>query len=431
MGTIIRDRRLAAKRQGVIAALDVGSAKITCLIAKPEAARADTGRPVLRVIGVGHQLSRGIARGCVVDVAAAENAIRAAVDAAETMAGTYVSEVFLNLSTHTLASHHVALNAPVPSGEVTREDVRRLLARAAGSFDLGERVRVHALPMDFSVDGHRGIKDPRGMFGESLGVSLHILTAAPGPVRNLTTCVERCHLEVAGLVASPYAAGLAALVEDERDLGAALIDLGGGTTSLSVFFQNRLVYTHTQPLGAQHVTTDIARGLSTPLQQAERMKILFGSAGVAPADHDEMIDAPQVGEEGEETAHHIPRAFLNQIIQPRVEETLELMRDALERSGYATVAGRRVVLTGGAAQLTGMREAAARVLGRQVRIARPLGLMGLPSAMTGPAFAVAAGLLLYPGTAPADVGARAAGRSESGESWLGFNGIRRWLSDVF
>jgi cell division protein FtsA len=233
------------------------------------------------------------------------------------------------------------------------------------------------------------------MYGERLGVDMHVVTAAAGPVRNLSTCIARCHLDIRSLVVSPYAAGLASLVDDEMDLGVCVVDMGGGTTTLAVFFDGNVVYTDSIPIGGQHVTSDIARGLSTPLAHAERMKTLYGNCIPSPADEREQITVPQVGEEDQAQANTIPKSILVGIIQPRLEETFELVRSRLETSGFDKIAGRRIVLTGGASQLAGVRELSQLVLDKQVRMGRPIRIGGLAESTNGPAFSVAAGLIAY------------------------------------
>ena len=373
---------------GLIAGLDVGSTKVCCFIARP-------GQNGIRVIGIGHQVSKGIRSGAVVDMDLAEESIRAAVDAAERMAEETIREVYVNLSGGYPSSHTLGVEVSIAGHAVGESDVRKVLDQGRTRFEAGERYVVHALPVGYTIDGNRGVRDPRGMYGDRLGVDMHVITAATGPVRNLASCVERCHLDIAGLVSSPYASGLACLVEDETDLGVTLIDCGGGTTTLSVYYDGSLVHTDCIPVGGSHVSSDIARGLSTPVLHAERMKTLYGSAISSASDDNEIIDVPQVGETERHSANHVPRSVLVNIIKPRVEETLELVRDRLQNSGVAKMAGKRVVLCGGASQLQGMRELAARVLDRQVRLGRPIRVAGLAEATGGPAFATCAGLLSY------------------------------------
>ena len=265
------------------------------------------------------------------------------------------------------------------------------------------------------------------MYGERLSVTLHVLAAANGPLRNLKTAIERCHLQVDGFVASGYASGLACLVEDEMDLGVTVVDMGGGTTNVAVFHEGALVFADVVPVGGRHVTSDVARGLSTTAQHAERMKTLYGSAIPSPADEREMVSVPQVGEAGADAIQQVPRSILIGIIQPRVEETLELVRDRLVASGMTGVAGRRLVLTGGACQLTGVRELAARILDKQVRVGRPLRLHGLAEATEGPAFATCAGLLAHVIQRPEEAKIAAEANAAHG----GLRRIGRWFKEYF
>ena len=373
---------------GLIAGLDVGTTKVCCFVA-----RFDNG--LVRVIGIGNQVSRGLRAGAIIDMDEAEESIRNAVDAAERMAREPVRETYVNLSGGFPASHTVGVEMSVAGRSVGDSDLRRVLDQARARHEPGERDVVHAIPVGFTIDGSPGIRDPRGMYGERLGVNMHVITAATGPLRNLTVCVERCHLTVAGMVASQYAAGLACLVEDEMDLGVTLIDMGGGTTKIAVFYDGALIHGDAVPIGGDHVTNDVARGLSAPLSHAERLKTLYGSAVPSPSDEGEIIAVPQVGETDEESVSHLPRSILVGVIKPRLEETFELVRDRLTSSSVDKLAGRRVVLTGGASQLHGVRELAARVLDKQVRLGRPMRLKGLAEATGGPAFSSCAGLLLY------------------------------------
>jgi len=380
-------------RNGLIAGLDVGSSKICCFIATVEG----DGRP--RVIGIGQQASHGVKCGAVVDMETCESAILAAVHAAEQMAGETINRVVVNLSGGYPASASVGIEVAIDGHEVGEGDLRRalnqghLVKKLNGKLG-SSRQLIHSIPINYTIDGNRGIRDPRGMFGERLGVNMHLITAGSGAVRNLASCIQRCHLDVAGFVVSPYASGLATLVEDEKELGVTVIDIGGGTTTIAVFFEGKAIYTDLVPVGGIHVTNDIARGLSTPVVHAERMKTLYGHAMAAAADEREMIDVPQVGEEdGDGELQQVPRSILVGIIQPRLEETFELVRSRLETSGFAKVAGRRVVMTGGASQLPGLRDLAALILDKQVRIGRPNRALGLAEATSGPAFSTCAGLL--------------------------------------
>jgi cell division protein FtsA len=416
---------MALARGGLIAALDVGTTKVCCFIARLES----TGHP--RVIGIGHQVSKGMRAGSVVDMEATELSIRAAVEAAERMAGEQIREVFVNLSAGLPDSHTFGVEVSIAGHEVGDHDIRRVLdlGRSRGDTPVDREI-VHAIPVGYTIDGSRGIRDPRGMFGDRLGVDMHVVTAATGPVRNLSVCVARGHLQIASMVISPYASGLASLVEDEMDLGITLIDMGGGTTSIAVFYDGSLVHTGVIPIGGVHVTNDIARGLLTPTAHAERMKTLYGSAMPGASDDRDFIDVPQVGESEHDSPNHVPRSLLNAIIRPRLEETFELVRTHLKDSGFDRAGGRKVVLTGGASQLQGVNELAASILDKQVRIGRPIRLGGLAEAAGGPAFATCAGLIAYAARGPVEaVLGGGAADERAGNGPLGKLG--RWIKANF
>lgn len=394
-----RERLQALGRQGLIAALDVGSTKITCFIARPEPPR-EAGGPSLRIVGIGHQVSRGLKAGQVTDLGEAEEAIRRTVETAEHMAGALIHRVFLGVTCPTLASVHVGAGLVIGERDLTEADVTRVLAMARSRAPSGDGAILHAVPARYTVDGTTGIREPAGMFAGEISADVNVVTVAHAPARNLTHAVERCHLEIAGLIATPYASAISTLIEDECELGTLLLDMGGGTTSLAIMAEGRLQYVACLPVGGQHVTMDLARGLSTTLSHAERLKTLCGSALRSPTDDREPVSVPQAGEDERESAVQVPRSILTGIIRPRIEETLELVRDRLEASGFAHMVGRRMVMTGGASQLNGVKELAEHILGRQVRIGRPAGVAGLAEATGGPAFAAAAGLLAFPLCAP-------------------------------
>jgi cell division protein FtsA len=407
---------MGRNRKGLIAALDVGTSKVCCLIAR----QGDGG---LRVAGIGHQVSHGVRAGQVVDMIAAEMAIRAAVDNAERMAGENVREVFVGLIAGQPASHSAAVAVAVAGHEISENDLKRVLAHGCQQPLPDERQLIHAIPVGYSLDGARGIRDPRGMWGDELGVAMHLVSAAPGPVRNLMACVSRGHLDVAGLVLSPFAAGLSCLVEDEIELGVTVIEMGAGVTGIAVFQRGALVHVDAVPIGGQQITSDIARGLGTTLAHAERLKTMHGGVAPGAGDPSEMIDVLAVGENEEDhAANHVSRSLLLGIIRPRVEETLEMVRDRLADAGGDRLAGQRVVVTGGASQLAGMRDAVARCLGRQARLGRPIRVGGLAEATGGPAFAACAGILC---AATADSADRRNVLAKT--SRRRFAGLGRWL----
>ena len=372
---------------------------------------------------------RGWRSGAIVDMEAAEESILNAVHAAEKMANETVRQVVVNVSGGHPASHTIGVEVALGGQEIGERDVRRVLSQGRTQQEPEDRQLIHSIPIGFSIDGSRGIKDPRGMFGQRLGADIHVVTAQAGVLRNLTTVVQRCHLDIEALVVSPYASGLAALVEDEMELGVTVIDMGGGTTTVAVFFEGQVVFTDMVPIGGGHVTSDIARGLTTPLAEAERMKTLYGSAISSPLDDREVIDVPLVGEDRHTSPNHVPKSFLVSIIQPRLEETFEHVRSRLEISGFDKLAGRRVVLTGGASQLPGVRDMAQLVLDKQVRMGRPIRAHGLADSTGGPAFATCAGLLTYAVNEQIDVALLKRGDNEAPAGLMGR--IGSWLRENF
>lgn len=399
MSWLVSQKKSPAGRSGVVTVLDVGSSKVCCVIArlKPrEESSILRGRThEVQVIGIGHQKSHGVKSGMIVDLDRAEHAVRLAVDAAERMAGLTVESLIVNLTAGRLRSESFTAMINLGGHEADAADIRRVLAAGARQALKAEREVVHSLPAAFSLDGEGGVRDPRGMVGETLGVTMHVMTGDAAPVRNLELCINRAHLSVEKMVATPYASGLAALVDDELEMGAACIDLGGGTTTISVFEHGKFVHGDVIPVGGSHVTMDMAKGLSTRLDDAERLKVMHGSALPGGTDDRDVVSIQPMGSEDGEMPVQVPRSVMMRIIRARVEETLEMLRDRLGKSANAGP-GKRFVLTGGASQLVGLPEAARRILGRNVRVGRPLGIAGLPAAAKGPAFSTVVGLLIYP-----------------------------------
>ena len=395
MPNMIRGHEQNMHRGDLVAALDVGTTKICCLIGRWQDRKNDKASGPA-IVGFGHQVSMGIRAGTVNDMDQGETAIRATVEAAELMAGDNIKEVFVNVSCANATSKLIAYDVALGGHEISDADLRRVLDPSVLDKELSDdREYIHRIPVGYTVDGSRGVHDPRGMFGDRLGVNMHVINAKSAPLRNLETTISRCHLGLAGKVSTPYASSLSTLVADEKQMGVTCIDLGGGTTTMAVYFDGELVHTDQIAIGGDHVTRDIARGLSAPLEYAERMKTLYGNAMPSARDDSEILHVPLVGEENMSDVNQVPRSMLVSIIKPRLEETFELVQQRLTGAGFGDVAGRRVVLTGGASQLSGLPELAGRVLDKQVRIARVRGLHGLPEAASGPAFATASGLLHY------------------------------------
>jgi cell division protein FtsA len=317
--------------------------------------------------------------------------------------------------------------------EAEASDVKAVLAAGYEHALEDQRIPLHALPIGYSLDKEHGIRDPLAMAGEELGVDMHVVSADYAPLRNLEACINRSHLSVDAMVAAPYASGLAALVDDEARMGCACIDMGAGTTTVSIFLGGNLVFADAISVGGGHVTMDIARVLSTPVSEAERMKVLYGSASPSRFNDEELLTVSPVGGDPNALGSQISVGQLSQIISPRVEETFEFVRDRINRSGFAGAVGKRMVLTGGASQLGGVSEIAARVLGSPVRLGRPMGVAGLPKTAKGPAFSAAAGLLIYPQISHTEYVGGASSTSTLFSSAGGgtFSRMGRWLKESF
>jgi len=384
---LFKGARGSSTKPDTAAILDIGSSKVVCLIGQAE---PNFG---VRLIGSGFGVSAGLKSGAVVDMVAAEAGIRTAIEKAERAAGVTVQAVSVNVSTRSMRSEHLNVQTEFASGEVADRDLKRVLNSSLTELAQPEDAILHALPLNWSVDDESGIRDPRGMFGKRLGVDMHFVLAGVGPLRNLAHCIERCHLRINSVTVSPYAAGLSVLTDDEKDLGVTVIDMGGGITTAAVFRDNTLVHVDALSVGGQNVTSDIARGLVTPMEAAERIKTIYGSALHGTDDDRVMVPCPPMG--AQEELHRQPKALLTRIIRPRIEETFELLRERIAKAGLENYSGRRIVLTGGASQLTGVRELAELIFNKRVRIGRPHGIMGLRETLSGPDFAVATGLLKH------------------------------------
>lgn len=380
--------------QNIVAALDIGTSKVCCLIAKINQDNS------LQVIGIGHHASKGIKAGNIIDLKAAEHAIGQAVLAAERMAAPYfkgqnLRGITVNVPGHQTLSHHLSVDVKIQGHSVTDRDIIAAMNQGKSVEVPDQDVLLHNIPAEFKLDNSAGIQDPIGMSGQNLGVRLSLITGLSASLNNINTVVGSNHLDVENYCAAPYAAGLSTLVADERNLGCTIIDMGGGTTNIGVFMEGKLIFSSAVPAGGQHVTNDIARGLTTSVTDAERIKILYGAATTSLSDENNMIDVPFVGESDKSHTHQVPRSLLTGIIQPRIEEIFELVRARLEDSGLQQIAGRRVVLTGGASQLPNLTDIGQLILDKQIRLGHPKPMKGLAESTSGPGFATTTGLLYY------------------------------------
>lgn len=399
----MRNIRKAAMQRGVVAILDVGSSKIACLVLRfdgelpqgDEGVGSLAGQSGFKIIGAATTRSRGVRFGEIVSMPETERAIRTAVQAAQKMAQVRVDHVIACFSGAEPRSYGLAGDVDVTSPAITEMDVGRVLS-ACDVPDYGDgREVLHAQPVNFALDHRSGLIDPRGQVGQKLAVDMHMVTVNAQAIQNLAYCVKRCDLELAGLASSAYASGCASLVEDEQELGAACIDMGGGSTGISIFLRKHMIYADSLPMGGDLLTADISHGLRVPAATAERIKTLKGGVVATGRDDAEMIEITGETGDWEHDRRTVSRAVLIGIMRPRVEEILEEVRARLDAAGFDHLPSRQIVLTGAASQIPGLDGLAARILGQQVRLGRPLRVQGLPQAATGPGFASAVGLCLF------------------------------------
>ncbi|MEM7176466.1 MAG: cell division protein FtsA [Pseudomonadota bacterium] len=403
-----RQRLATAMRRGRLAVLDIGTSKITCLILRLDPARLANSVErdrlgtslfgAVEVVGARTVQSRGVRRGEIVDMDEAARAIRLALLTAEKMAAERVErvdQVVVGFSGGRPESFSTIGEVETETGQVTDRDISRALGAAMCPPIGGGRQILHAQPVEISVDYQTGITDPRGMSGRNLSMALHVMAVDARPLANLMECVRQCDLDLAGVVSAPYASALSALVEDEQRTGAVCIDMGGGSTSISVFLRDQLICGGQIRFGGEHVTSDIAGGLLMRRATAERIKTMRGGVIPTGVDDREMIDAPQIGEEDQPDRRQISRGMLIGVIRPRMEEIMREVRTQMAELGVHEMPGCSVVLTGAACQMPGVDELITRYLGRRPRIGRPLRIAGLPQAMAGPEYSTAVGLAMY------------------------------------
>ncbi|ERF83391.1 cell division protein FtsA [Bradyrhizobium viridifuturi] len=422
------------KRTAMVASLDVGSSKIACMIArlKPsppnEALRGRTH--AVELIGYSQIQSRGVKAGSVVDLAECEKAVRHAVALAERMAKVRVESVLLSVSGGRQHGQLVEAAADIRGGSVTADDISRVTSAGMRHAAGAGRTVLHALPVGYALDGVKGIRDPRGMVARQFGVDMNVVTSDATVAKNLMLVVERCHLNVEAMASSPYVAGLSVLTDDEADLGAAVVEMGAGSTTIATYSGGRLVHASGFALGGQHITMDLARGIGACIADAERIKTLYGTVLTGGSDSRELMSVPTAGDD-RETPQIVSRATIANIVRHRAEEIFEMIRDRLADSPFAAEPRARVVLSGGASQLTGTVELATRILNRQVRIGRPLGFGRLPNEAKGASFSVPTGLLVYPQYAHLEhVEPRRTRQLRTGTDGY-FGKVGRWLREGF
>ncbi len=376
------------KKEDIIVGLDIGTTKIAAVVGRLD----EYGR--LNIVGVGHSPSQGLRRGVVININQTVASIQKAIEEAELMAGQPITRVYAGIAGDHIRSINSTGVISITNEDkiVTEDDVERVLETARAIALPMDREVLHVLPQEYTVDTQPGIKDPVGMSCTRLEAEVHIVTAAAAAAHNIINCIRQAGYDVADIVLEPYASSLAVLEDDERALGVGIVDIGGGTTDIAIFFDGSIRYTSVIGLGGEHVTADISHGLHTSREQAEEIKKKHGVAFQGLLEEDELIRVPGVGGR---KPREISRAVLSGIIQPRMSEMLALAMREMEKSNIVDYLGAGIVFTGGAAMLEGLEELAERELGMPVKIGKPHINGGLVESVDSPMYATGVGLLQY------------------------------------
>jgi len=386
----------ATSNSEIVVGLDIGTTKVCAVVGEV----ADDG---ITILGVGTVPCRGLRKGIVSNIDWTVRSIKEAIESAQTMAGVEIRTVYAGVAGSHIRSQASDGVAAVGGGEVTRADLDRVLEGARAIPVDADRQILHVLPREYIVDAQDGIRDPIGMSGVRLGVKVNLVTAATSCVQNVIRCAERCGLTVADVVLEALASAEATLSDDEKEIGAAVIDIGGGTTDILLYVDGGIAHTSVIPVGGNNITSDIAAGLRTPMAEADRLKRLSGCALGRMIGDEEEIEVPGVGgHQPRRTA----RRVLGDIIEPRAEEIFAVIRKRIEDTGLLEQLSAGAVLTGGAVLLEGMPEFAEEILGMPVRVGFPTGVKGITQLVHGPQYATGVGLVKYGAHAMADALAR-------------------------
>ncbi len=376
---------LGNAESAIVVGLDLGTTKVTAVV-------GEVDQEGITILGVGNVPCRGLRKGVVSNIEYTVRAIREAIDAAQTMAGVEITTVYAGVAGSHVRSHTSDGVCAISGREVTRADLERVLEGARAIPVDADRMILHALPREYIVDNQDGIRDPIGMSGVRLQVRVNLVTAATSPVQNVIRSIERCGLAVADVVLEPLASAEAILSDDEKEIGVAVIDIGGGTTDLMIYADGGICHTSVVPAGGNNISSDVAAGLRTPMAEAERLKRQMGCALGRMIADDEEMEVPGVGGH---PPRRVARRLLSDIIEPRVEEIFSEVRRRVEETGMLEQISSGCVLTGGAALMEGMVECAEEVLGMPVRLGFPVGVRGIVQLVQGPQYATGVGLVRY------------------------------------
>ena len=402
----IRKKLKSAIKKGTLGLIDIGSSKIVCIIVKFSEINKNSKNLdkinelksiAYRVVGVATKKSVGIKKGEILIAEEVEKTIRSVVQQSQKMASSIIDEVVVTFSGGTPISKNLYNEIKLDNHSVSSEDIGHLLSAFDFQTYSENREILHAMPINFTMDEKTGLTDPRGLVGNTLGLDINLITIQKNIVENIDACLKKCQLNLAGIFFSPYISAKSSLVEDELKLGAACVDLGFGTTGISIFYNHQMVYASNIRFGGENITSDIMQAFQISFNEAERIKTLHGGLIVTNLDDNELIELSFIDENKEYRNYDRPfisRAELISVIRPRLEEILEEVKFNLEKTGFEHLSSKRIVFTGGGSQIPGLYELSSEYFGSRIRIGRPMRVQGLPQALQASQFSAIIGLAI-------------------------------------
>ena len=408
----------------VIAALDIGSSKICCLIAKIDK------NETLSIIGAGFQESKGLVSGVITDMIALENSIRNCVASAEKMASVRIKKIIVGFSSGNINIENLNIEIDLKGAVIGQGDLNRAYNFLSEKHNMGNRSILHVIPFQYSIDGNKGVKSPIGMIGDKLGVEISIISSDSNSLKNLENVVKHCDLEIDEIVYTPYATGLSLLSEEEKELGVALIDMGSTLTTVSIFYSGSILYTKSIPLGGNMVTNDISRIFSLSFANAERIKIINGQLIEELENSLSTIEVDILGEENESI--EITRRDLISVIKPRIYEIVNTINEIIIDSKYNSIIANRVVITGGASQMEGLLDFTSKVFGKKARLAKSKQINALPENMKSPSFSAISSIVNYSITKNNDINVKLSKKNNNSDNIYAYvKKFKSWFIENF
>ena len=411
-------------KSSIIAALDIGSSKICCLIAKIDK------NETLSIIGAGFQESKGLVSGVITDMIALENSIRNCVASAEKMASVRIKNIIVGFSSDNINIENLNIEIDLKGAVIGQRDLNRAYNFLSEKHDMGNRSILHVIPFQYSIDGNKGVKNPIGMIGDKLGVEISIISSDSNTLKNLENVVKHCDLEIDEIVYTPYASGISLLSEEEKELGVALIDMGSTLTTVSIFYNGSILYTKSIPLGGNMVTNDVSRIFSLSFANAERIKIINGQLIEELENSLSTIEVDTLGEDNESI--EITRKDLISVIKPRIFEIVNTINDIIIDSKYNNIIANRFVITGGASQMEGLLDFTSKVFGKKARLAKSIQINALPENMKSPSFSAISSMVKYSITKNNDINMKLTKKNNNSDSIYAYvQKFKNWFIENF